>query len=131
MVIGHKKARKKLANKLEETPLMLSGKRMKFVTHLNFLGEEIAGTLSEPAHLTLKRRLGIASHSVYEIRSVVDDVRANTLSGLYLSFLLWKASLLPHLLKDAPPHTTPHHHTLLHTTTHRHVLMHPHDPSRW
>ena len=32
---------------------------------------------------------------------MVDDVRANTLGGLSLSFLLWKASVLPMLLSGA------------------------------
>ena len=84
MVIGSEKAKNKLANEIEKSPLMLAGKKMKLVPHLKFHGEE-------SAHLTVKRRLGIASYSVFEIRAVVDDVRTTTLGGVSLSFMLWRS----------------------------------------
>ena len=101
MVIGHSGARKKLLKKLEESPLTLSGRKMKCVTHLKYLGQEVSGTLSESVQLTVKKRIGLAAHSVFEIRSVIDDVRANVLGGLLLAFMLWKSALLPMLLAGA------------------------------
>ena len=58
---------------------------MKLVPHLKFHGEEISSSDS-------KKKIGIASHSVFEIRAVVDDVRANALRGMSLFFLDFRIS---------------------------------------
>ena len=52
-------------------------------------------------NLIAKRRIGIVSRAVFEIREVVDDIRTNVLGGLSLSFFLWKSSVLQMLLSGA------------------------------
>ena len=49
----------------------------------------------------MKKRISIASKSIFEIRSIVDDSRANSIGGLSLSFLMWELGCIPMLLNSA------------------------------
>ena len=98
MVIGSEKARKKLLNQLEITPLMLAGKNMILATNLKYLGDQLAPSLATSVEMTVNKRTRIVSHSVYEIRTVIDDKRAEAVGGLSLAFTIWEMAIIPMLL---------------------------------
>ena len=78
MVVGNKKARKGIIRQLEKNPLTLSGKMMKEVKVTKYLGYFLAPSLEQSVHETVLRRIGLAIHSIYEIRTIIEDSRASS-----------------------------------------------------
>ena len=66
-VIGGKKARNKLSLELERKPLVLEGKPMKNISDICYLGDTISGSLGDSVKVTVNKRIGVASHSIFEI----------------------------------------------------------------
>ena len=101
MVVGNESARRKLIKELEGNPITSCGKPMKCVSSEKFLGEVFSKNLTESVHETVKRRIGLISQSVFEIRAVVDDKRSECLGGMSLAFSLWEQASVPSLLHGA------------------------------
>ena len=55
---------------------------MKQVKVEIFLGDQLSITSAEYVTATVNKRICIATHAVYEIRSVVEDSRVMTVGGL-------------------------------------------------
>ena len=102
VVLGNKKASKKIQTQLMETPLMLCGSKMKQVTKTKYLGDIIsANGLAESVSETVKSRTGLAMKAIYEIRSVIDDYRSQICGGLATGLLIWESAVVPRLLYNA------------------------------
>ena len=54
--------------------------------------------LIESVYETVKRRVGLANHSVFEIGAVVDDARAEAVGRLSVGFQTWETAVIPALL---------------------------------
>ena len=57
--------------------------------------------LSQSASATVKKRKGLATASIYEIRAIVEDCRSNIIGGLQTGIDLWEAAVIPMLLFNA------------------------------
>ena len=83
IVIGNKKTRKEMEEKLQQSPVYLCGNKMKQEDHAKYLGDWLSVFgLAESAAVTIKKRKGLAVHSIHEIRAVVDDSRSLMCGGL-------------------------------------------------
>merc|ERR1711954_461463 len=101
IVIGHEKARRKILSELAITPLTLADKPMQVVESDRYLGDQLSKTLTESVHQTVKKRIGLTSQSVYEIRAVVDDARAEAVGRLTVGFTIWETSVISMLLHNS------------------------------
>ena len=83
------------------TPLTLADTPMQVVESDHYLGDQLSKNLTESVHQTVKRRVGLASQSVYEIRAVVDDARAEAVGRLTVGFTIWETSVISMLLHNS------------------------------
>ena len=94
MLMGNKSARKKLQKQLQQTPLALCEQPMKEVKVLKYLGEFLSVDLAESVHQTVIKRASIVKQTIYEIRAVIEDTRAEHLGALNIAFMIWKQAIL-------------------------------------
>ena len=73
--MGNKTARKRLKAQCVESPLMLNGDKMKEVKVVKYLGDYLCQDLEESVHQTVVKRLGLAKHAAYELRTIIEDTR--------------------------------------------------------
>ena len=82
-VIGSKKTRAKMQQEVKECPVLLCGAEMKQEDNVKYLGDWISGFgLSDSVDVTIKKRKGLVSLSIYEIRAVIEDCRSMVCCGL-------------------------------------------------
>ena len=101
LVIGEKKARKKLLEELKKDPIILDDHPMKVANSAKYLGDKLSENLSDSVSETVKMRVGLASSAIYEIRAVVDDRRAEAVASLPTAFMIWEMAVIPMLLNNA------------------------------
>ena len=101
LLVGNKRARKLMENKLRTTPLTLNGQNMKKVKVLKYLGDSISHSSDESVHQTIVQRIGLIKHSIQELRAIVEDRRAQCLGGLNVAFTVWELSIVPTLLHNS------------------------------
>ena len=101
LVIGKKKPREELMKKVKRTPITLCGNLMKMVNSEKYLGDYLSHTLAESVDVTVNKRKGLVIKLIHEIRTVVDDFRANTAGGLITGLEIWSLSVLPFLLANS------------------------------
>ena len=101
IVLGSKRARKKLLDELSLNPLQLCGHDMATKDSVKYLGDQLCVNQSESVFRTIKGRLGVASQAIYEIRSVVDDRRTDAIGRITVAFDLWEMAIVPCLLHNA------------------------------
>ena len=87
--------------KIEETPLMLSNQLMNELTSVRYLGDFLCATLEESVHKTVLHRIGIAKKSIFDIRSTIEDKRAECLGGFNLALDIWTAAVESMLWNNA------------------------------
>ena len=71
---------------------------MKVIDSEKYLGMILAANTTDSIHETVKKRVGFANQSVFEIRSVVDDARAEAVGRLSVGFTIWETAVIPALL---------------------------------
>ena len=89
-ILGAKKAREDLI----KNPPTIYGEKVKIVEQESYLGDELGFNASESISLTLKKRLGLAKKSIFEIRTIIDDMRMKTVGGITTALLLWESCTL-------------------------------------
>ena len=65
------------------------------------MGDILHINLSSSVEETVKKRIGIASMSTFDIRAVVDDRRSNAIGALSIAFEIYEMALIPSLLNNA------------------------------
>ena len=101
LVIGAKKARAELKEMLRINPLTLSGKVLSVVEEEKYLGCVLAGSVSQSVTATVNARIGLAKRAVYEIRSIMEDSRANAIGAVQVGMNIWEMSVILMLLHGA------------------------------
>ena len=102
IVVGNKAERKNMKKKLEENPLTLAGVPMKEATQEKYLGDQIHMLCNAESVLaTVKSRAGQVSAAIFEIRSVIEDCRADTIGGVMAGINIWEISVVPYLLNNS------------------------------
>ena len=86
LIAGRKKAREKLQEELNASPLMLYDMKMKQVDAEKYLGMWVSATAAASVSTTVSKRIGLATRSIFETRTIVEHCRANVLGGLSLAF---------------------------------------------
>ena len=99
--MGNEKARKKLIRDISEKPLKLNGEELSLVVSDKYLGDQISVNCAESAAATVKKRLGLVSHSVFQIKAVVEDARAEVVGGLTVGLAIWEITIIPMLLHNS------------------------------
>ena len=56
--------------------------------------------MAEWVSLTIKKRMGIARKSIYEIKTIIEDSRSKVVGGIKTGILLWKSCVQPFLLNN-------------------------------
>ena len=74
---------------------------MKVAKDIKYLGDYLSNDLSESVHITVVKRLGLAKHSAYEIRAVIEDSRANKLGGINIGLKIFESSILSFLFHNS------------------------------
>ena len=98
LITGAKKARKDLENQVKANPLTLSNSNMREVKETKYLGIWLSGSVAGSVAATVSHRLGLASRSIYEIKAVIEDSRADSLGAVEVGLTLWEQSIMPMLL---------------------------------
>ena len=101
LLVGTKSKRKKLQQEIAKKPLRLGVEAMKEVTEMKFLGDYLSSSLGDSVHKTIIKRMGIAKQSAYEIRTIVEDRRADRIGSMNLAFEIWNASVCSMLFYNA------------------------------
>ena len=101
LLVGNSRTKKRLKKELGKNPLTLCGVKMKEVQELKYLGNFISSNLLESVHRTIIKRIGIAKHTVIEIRNIIEDARATKLRGMNVAFYIFRAAVLSMLLHNA------------------------------
>ena len=99
IVIGKNKERKEIQQQLVHQPLKLCGNDMVQEENAKYLGDWISCFgLSDSVNVTIKKRKGLVTLAIYEIRAVVDDCRSKICGGLKVGIDIWEHAVLPKLL---------------------------------
>ena len=101
LVVGNRKAKKRLQSKLNESPLMLNKMPMKEEKVIKYLGDSLTSSLEESVHQTVTKRAAIARHAIHEIRNVIEDTRAERMGALNIAFVLWEQGLMSMILHNS------------------------------
>ena len=98
IIMGNKKARRNLSSQLVRNPLILEDEPMKEEKSIKYLGDWLSINLEESVHQTVVKRVAVAKLSVYEIRRVIEDTRAQRLGAVSIAFDIYEKALLAALL---------------------------------
>ena len=71
---------------------------MNQVKLMKWLGDYLSINLEESAHQTVLKRVAIAKHTVYEIRTIIEDTRAGKKGAMGIAFDIYERALLPMIL---------------------------------
>ena len=98
IIAGEKKARMRMKKQLDKKPLKLYNENMKEEKTNKYLGLQLSFSVQESVTDTVNSRIGLAKRSIYEIRCIVEDSRANSLGAIQVGLDLWRGSVLSSLL---------------------------------
>ena len=101
LIVGNKQQRKKLKRQVDKNPITLCKEPMKEVKVLKYLGDCVSYSLETSVHQTVVKRVAIVKLAVLEIRTVIEDTRADMFGAANLAFNIWELSILPMLLFNA------------------------------
>ena len=98
IIAGRRKAREKLQEQVDSSPLLLYNVKMSQVKSEKYLGIWLSETAADSVSITVNKRIGVATRTIFEIRSIIEDCRAEKIGGILLAFQLFEAWLIPSLL---------------------------------
>ena len=87
---------------LEQNPLIYDGVAIKEKESEKYLGDMLNGNgLSASIASTISERHGRIYSSILEIKTILEDYRANTAGGMTAGIMLWEMGILPSLLNNS------------------------------
>ena len=101
VIFGKGKAKQEMEEDFERNPVFLYGKPMKCSESERFLGDQMGGTLKESIRATINKRIGRATQSIYEIKAIVEDCRANITGGILTGLMIWEMGVIPFILNNS------------------------------
>ena len=101
IIIGDTDAKVKMKEQFKSAPLTLSGKPMKEVDSEKYLGDYIStlGT-TDTALITVKKRHNKAMNAIREIKTVIEDCRAEVVGGIITGLEIWEVAVIPYLINN-------------------------------
>ena len=103
VVLGEKKTRSELLKELEETRPTLYGQPVKVEEQWSYLGQQIGRNVSECVSLTIKKRIGVACKSIFEIKNIIEDTRSKLVGESTLEYFSGSPVCYPSSSMDVPP----------------------------
>ena len=98
LVVGKDEDANQMRTHLTNQPLKLCGKPMKNVMQYTYLGEELHELgVAASAEATINKRYGKVKQLIFEIKSILEDCRLNTVGGASTGLDLWEMSIVPFL----------------------------------
>ena len=77
IVMGNKQTRQDIHTQLQTNPVQLCGADMKQEMEAKYLGDWLScHGLSDSVNITVKKRKGLVTLSIYEIRAVIEGCRS-------------------------------------------------------
>ena len=102
IVMGNKQTRQDIHTQLQTNPVQLCGADMKQEMEAKYLGDWLScHGLSDSVNITVKKRKGLVTLSIYEIRAVIEDCRSQVCGGLSAGLDIWELAVLPKLLYNS------------------------------
>ena len=102
IIIGSRKFRKNIKEKLETNPLMFCGKTMKISeSDIKYLGDYLSFSLAESVFTTVQKRKGLTMRQISEIRITIEDIRSNQLGGILTGIDIWNLAVVPFLYNNS------------------------------
>ena len=102
LVVGDKKAKKKIIDELDKSPLMFCDKTMKQESTIKYLGDWLsADGLTDSVKVTVSKRFGLAQRAIADIRTIIDECQNSVVGGLATGLSIWEAAVLPGLLYNS------------------------------
>ena len=90
-----------LADLLIGTELYIS-----LVKAIKYLGDYLTYSLENSVHETVVKRAAVAKRAIYEIRTVIEDTRAEMFGAVNLAFDIWETSVLSMVLFNSESWTS-------------------------
>ena len=101
IIVGNNNAKAKMKEQFKATPLTLSGKPMKEVDNEKYLGDYISTFGStDTALITVKKRHNKAMNAIYEIKTVIEDCRAEVVGAIITGSEIWEVAVTPYLINN-------------------------------
>ena len=102
LVMGGKRPRQEIEDKLALNPLQLCGSDMKKEDKFKYLGDYLSSLgLAGSVEATVNKRKGLVTRSIFEIRTVVEDCRSQICGGLTAGLDMWELAVIPILTNNA------------------------------
>ena len=99
LLVGKEAARNEMQQQLLNHPLTLCGQNMKQENSAKYLGDWISCLgLAGSVDATVKKRKGLATLAIFEIRAVIEDCRSEICGGLKAGIDIWELAVIPKLL---------------------------------
>ena len=81
--------------------LLQCGENMKIDKSEKYLGDYLSHTLEESIEVTIAKRKGLVTKSIYDIRAVVDDYRSGVVGGITAGLDIWNLAVMPFLTANS------------------------------
>ena len=102
ILFGNKKTVENIRNIIKDNPLMLDGNIFKEKVSEKYLGDHIHSEgPTKSTELTVDKRYWPTVSATMEIRTILEDYRANVVAGANTGILLWEQAVIPMLLNSA------------------------------
>lgn len=90
LITGNRKARKDIMGEIVGNPLIFCGEKMKKVKDDKYLGDWISCTVADSVCKTGNKRIGLATRAIYDIKTIIQDCRAQVVGGITVALNLWE-----------------------------------------
>ena len=96
-----RKSKPKLKTKINQRPLIYDNFNMKQSSEEKWLGDMVSDAgLSKSVEATVKSRYGQILSAIFEIKSVVEDLRMQMIGGIKCGLDIWEMALIPSLTNN-------------------------------
>ena len=101
VILGSKKARENLLTEFEENPSKLYGENLKVLHQESYLGDQLGESTSVSITLTINKRIGLVKKAIFDIKTIVEDIRSKVTGGIKSGILIWESCIIPFLLNNS------------------------------
>ena len=102
IIIGPKSKTKKIRSDIETNPLTLGNTELKEKQSDKYLGDLIhQDGLSKSVYATIKAREGRIKAAIFELRSIIEDCRLQTVGGTLSGLEIWELAIIPAILTNS------------------------------
>ena len=101
LLLGNKTRVGEIREMIAKNPLMFKGQELKEKQFDKYLGDYIGESTEASVEKTVTDRYWRIMSFVMEVKTVIEDCRANSVSGLSAGLQMWQLGAIPVLLNNA------------------------------